>query len=331
MTQPARMLEIWRGDLLESLHLGHAVVCNTAGEVVEAWGDAEVVIYPRSSCKMVQALPLIESGAADRFGLTSEHLALACASHEGAAMHADRVGAWLGNLELSEGDLRCGVQAPSDKDMAEQLIRAQDKPCQLHNNCSGKHAGFLTLGRHLNARPEYLEIDHPVQLAVRDAFENMTGLVSPTYGIDGCSAPNFATTLTGLARAAAQMVSKTSDARGVAAKRLVEAMIAHPDLVAGKGRACTELMGAANGQAAIKTGAEGVFIAILPGKQLGIALKIVDGATRASEASIAALLVRYGVLDPDDPLVQKRTVGPITNWRGLVTGRMQVDPALTAK
>jgi len=159
----------------------------------------------------------------------------------------------------------------------------------------------------------------------------MTGETAQGYGIDGCSAPNFVTSLRGLARSMARM-AKGDDgtARGKAAASLTEAMMAHPDLVAGEGRACTELMRAMGDKAAIKTGAEGVFVAILPERGLGIAVKAEDGATRAAEAAIATLLVKYGVLDASHPATLKRTYGPITNWDGKVTGEMRVSSGFAA-
>ena len=314
------LVELWRGDLLESVHRGHAVVCDGTGRVVEAWGDPEAVIYPRSSSKMIQALPLLESGAGA--GLSSERLALACASHGGAVMHTERVAAWLAELGLGDGDLRCGAHMPSDRPTAEGMIRAGERPCQVHNNCSGKHTGFLTLARHLRAGPEYVEIDHPVQVAARAAFEEATGETSPGWGVDGCSAPNFACTVGGLARAMAGFATAGTGARGEAQRRLVEAMAAHPELVAGEGRACTELMRACGGRAALKTGAEGVYVAILPGPGLGVALKVEDGATRASEALTAAILERLGVVDARHPVVERLMAGTQRNWRGIVTGRL---------
>jgi L-asparaginase II len=314
------LVEIWRGDVLESMHYGHAVICDAQGQVVEAWGDPNKVILPRSSCKMVQALPLIESGAARAFGLTTEQLALSCASHNGAAIHTDRVGAWLGNLGLSDQDFRCGPQLPDDRPAREALIKADQSPCQIHNNCSGKHAGFLTLAKHLGAGPEYINPDHPVQRASKAAFEEVTGEDSLTHAIDGCSAPNFATTVTGLARAMARFAAPESGARGEAMQSLFHAMLTHPDLVAGEGRACTELMRAMEGRVAVKTGAEGVFAAILPEQGLGIALKIDDGATRASECAMASILVRLGALNPDHPMTLKRRNVPVKNRRGVITG-----------
>lgn len=315
------MAELWRGGRLESVHAGHAAVVDGHGALVDAWGDPGAIIYPRSSCKMVQALPLVESGAAAAAGLSDRHLALACASHQGAALHTGLVTEWLGAIGLAEPDLRCGAHWPDDRAAANALIRAHAKPCQIHNNCSGKHAGFLTLNRHLLAGPEYVEVDHPVQRAVRAAFEEVTGETSPGFGIDGCSAPNFAGTVEGLARAMARFAAAAeTDVRGRAMVRLRTAMMAHPDLVAGEGRACTELMRAMDGRAAIKTGAEGVFVAIVPEQGLGMAVKIADGATRAAELAMAALLVRAGVLERDHPATRRRLDAVVSNWRGIEVG-----------
>lgn len=330
MINPIPMAEIWRADLLESLHLGHAVICDDSGQIVQAWGDPQALIYPRSSCKMIQALPLVTSGAAAAYRLTSEQLVLSCASHNGAEIHTSRVRAWLKDLGLGDDDFRCGPQMPDDQEARYALIRGYEAPCQYHNNCSGKHCGFLTLSQHLGAGPEYVEIDHPVQRAVRDAFEEVTGATSPGFGIDGCSAPNFQTTLVGLARAMAWFASAgdRNDTQSQAAQQLVAAMMAHPDLVAGEGRACTELMRAMDGRVAVKTGAEGVFVAILPEQKLGVALKITDGASRASEAAIAALLVKLGVLAADHPATIKRMAPPLLNRRNIEVGQIRAAKAL---
>ncbi|MEL6550883.1 MAG: asparaginase [Pseudomonadota bacterium] len=319
MDAGAPLIEIWRGSLLESVHGGHAVIVDTRGEIIEAWGDPGALIFPRSSCKMLQALPLARAG----LGLSPEQLALACASHQGAAIHRGRVATWLGELGLSDDALLCGPQPPRDAAERDRLVLEGGPVCQVHNNCSGKHAGFLHLAAHMGASPEgYIAPDHPVQRAVRAAFEEAVGADSPTWAIDGCSAPNFACTLTGLARAMARFAA----AREGAEATLREAMMAHPELVAGETRACTELMRAAPG-VALKTGAEGVFIAILRHQKLGVTLKIADGATRAAEAAIAALLIRLGALDPAHPAALKR-LGPITNWAGRETGRVAAGAAL---
>lgn len=331
MTGAVPLAEIWRGPFLESTHLGHAVICDGAGEIIEAWGDPGATILPRSSCKMIQALPLITSGAAAARNLTPEHLALSCASHQGAAIHTSRVTRWLTDLGLGESDLRCGAQTPADVPANTDLIKTDASPCQIHNNCSGKHAGFLTLGQHLKAGPEYIDADHPVQIAGLDAFEQVTAETSPGHVIDGCSAPNFATSLHGLARAMGFFASahKRSDSMSTAATQLRDAMMLHPELVAGETRACTELMRAMSGKVAIKTGAEAVFVAILPELDRGIALKVSDGSTRGSECAIAALLVRLGALDPAHPATLRRMNAPLTNWAGRTTGYIRPAPALT--
>lgn len=329
MTAPVPMIQLWRGGMLESTHLGHAVICDDTGQIVEAWGDPTATIFPRSSCKMIQALPLLESGAAHAHGLTDRQIALSCASHQGAAIHTEAVTRWLADLGLSDADLRCGAHEPYDIPERNRLIKADEKPCQCHNNCSGKHSGFLTLNRHIKGGPEYVEIDHPVQQAVKQATEETTGESSPGYGIDGCSAPNFATSVHGLARAMARFASAagTGDARDRAMHRLTRAMATYPEMVAGEGRSCTELMRAMEGRVAIKTGAEAVFIAIIPERKMGIALKITDGGTRGAEGAIATLLVKLGVLDPNHPATKKRLDAVQKNCRGKDVGIVRRAPA----
>jgi L-asparaginase II len=317
MIDPIPFAEVWRGSFLESVHSGHAVICDDAGQIVDAWGDPAAIVLPRSSSKMLQALPLVQSGAADAAGLGTRQLALSCASHEGAQIHVDTVGAWMKTLGLDDDAFRCGPQESRDRTVMEAQIRAHERPCRIHNNCSGKHAGFLTLAQHLGAGPDYVDPAHPVQRACLDAFEEMTGETSPGFGIDGCSAPNYSATLHGIARAMARFAAAPD---GSAEVRLHEAMRLHPELVAGEGRACTELMRACAGKVALKTGAEGFFIAIIPELKLGIALKAACGTTRAAEAAIAALLVRLGILDANHPAALKRINVPITNWDGLQTG-----------
>ncbi len=322
------LVEVLRAGRTESIHTGHAVICDEAGEIVESWGNSEQLIYPRSSCKMVQALPLVESGAADAIAMSPAELALACASHKGAEIHSNAVLDLLARIGRTDQDLRCGPQLPRDDDAMRTMIREDQTVCRYHNNCSGKHTGFLTLSKHLDGDPEYTDPEHPVQRAVRTAFEETTGQESPGFGIDGCSAPNFLTTVHGLARAMASFASAADDTvRGVAQRRLVGAMTRHPEMVSGEGGSCTELMRAMEG-VAVKTGAEGVFVAIVPEKRMGIAVKVADGTTRASECAIAALLVRIGVLNPE----HSATVGTMTptlrNWDGLEVGALRPGEAL---
>ncbi len=320
------MLEVWRGPFLESVHFGHAVICDGTGEIIEAWGDCQTIILPRSSCKMIQALPLVEGGYAD--DLSTKRLALACASHQGAAVHRLEVASWLAEMDLTDDALRCGPQMPRDRDERRRVICDDHAPLRLHNNCSGKHAGFLMLAQSIGGGSEYHDPNHPVQQTIRQCFEDLTGSSSPGFAIDGCSAPNFATSISNLAAAMGRFARGGHDRRGQAMTRLTHAMMAEPVMVAGKGRACTELMEALEGHAAVKTGAEGVFVAICPELDRGLAVKIADGATRAAEAVITALLVRVGALDAAHPTAQKYLHGPIRNWDGFETGYYRVTPAL---
>lgn len=325
MGNPVAMAEIWRGPFLESVHNGHAVVCDSTGQIVRAWGDPQAIMLPRSSAKMLQALPLVESGAAEAAGLSDAQLALACASHNGAEIHAVRIRQWLADLGLSDADFCCGPQEPDDIPARNALIRADQPPCRYHNNCSGKHSGFLTLNRHLGGDARYVAVDHPVQKAVKAAFEEVTQEDSAGYGIDGCSAPNFGCSVHGMARAMAFFAAADpeGDRRQSAAARLHRAMATWPELVAGEGRACTNLMRAMDHKVAVKTGAEGYFVAIIPALKMGVALKIADGTTRGAECAIAAILIKLGVLDPAHPLAQKYVNGPILSRAGEITGVMK--------
>jgi L-asparaginase II len=330
------LAEVWRGEILECVHRGTAVVATASGEVVEARGDPGRVILPRSACKIIQALPLVESGAADAAGLGTEQLALSCASHQGAAVHTGLARRWLEGIGLGETDLRCGAHVPNDPEASHDLYHRHARPDQFHNNCSGKHCGFLTANRHLGAKlkyggPDYVDPDHPLQKAVRQTTEEVTGDAVTSFAIDGCSAPNFAVSLKGLATAMARFATPEASftgARAVAARRLREAMAAHPVLVSGEGRPVTILLQACRGQAMVKSGAEGVFTAILPSKGLGIALKIDDGNGRGSAAAMAALLARHGALERNDPVYIALADAPILNCRGFAHGHLRAAAVL---
>ncbi len=321
------LVETSRGPLVENRHAGAYAIMHADGALHAAAGDIDRPVLPRSSIKMIQALPLMESGAAAAARLTQEHLALACASHQGAPIHTDRVGAWLAALGLDESALLCGPQPPRDK-----ALRAAGVPAgRMLNNCSGKHAGFLTLARHLGAAEDgYLDPDGPVQRHVAQAFAETTGTDVPlAYGIDGCSAPNFAASLRGVARAMALFAGASgAGARGTAMAALRDAMAAHPLLMSGEGRACAALIEATGGRAVVKTGADGVFTGILAGRGLGFCLKIDDGDRAASEALCTALLVSLGVLDAAHPVADRYARTPIRDWNGAAVGarRVRLDP-----
>lgn len=334
MTNPV-IATRWRGDFEERAHRGRVAIVDgraAGGALVAALGDVEAAFLPRSSCKILQAIPMVESGAADAARLGPRRLALACASHQGSTAHADLAAEWLGELGLGEPDLECGPQPPRDDATREALRAAGAVPSQLHNNCSGKHAGFLCQARHLGAPTAgYVDPGHPVQRAVAAATAELAGEDLAGHAADGCSAPNFALSLTGLARAMARIAAAEtalSGARRDAAVRLRGAMAAHPFEVAGEGRCCTELMRAGEGRFAVKTGAEGSFIAILPERGLGVALKIDDGNTAAAECAMASLLATLGALSPDDPRVARWLRPQERNRRGVLCGGGAPAPAL---
>lgn len=324
------LVEITRGPLIESVHTGSVAISEASGEIVASLGDIEALVYPRSSLKPIQALPLVESGAADAYGLGEEEIALACASHSGEPIHTERVASWLARIGCRETDLACGPQAVRYEPAHEEMIKRGESLTALHNNCSGKHAGFLTVARHWKiATAGYERHDHPVQQAVLWALRQLSGVQNVPWGVDGCVAPSFALPLSQFARAIAKFADpdQLDPTRASAAKRIVAAMIAHPELVSGTGRVCAILMRAAQGQAAVKTGAEGVYSAIIPSRKLGIALKIDDGAGRAAESAMASILDKLGLLG-EDVAAQAIVRAPVANSRDAIVGERRAAPAL---
>jgi L-asparaginase II len=325
------LVEVTRGPLVESVHRGAVAVSDAKGRPRLRIGDVETPVFPRSALKPIQAVPLIESGAADAFNVSEEELALAAASHSGEKMHTERVSRWLSRIRCSVADLACGPQRPSHEPTANAMIASGERWTPLHNNCSGKHTGFLTFARGLGAPVGgYQMIDHSTQRTVEATLCEMAGLSQPLpWGVDGCTLPNFAAPLAGLARAIAQFADPTylSPSRAEACQRIVKAMMAHPDLVAGTGRACTALMTQTEG-VVVKTGAEGVYIAALPRLGLGIALKIDDGTGRASETVMAALLIALGAL-PDEGAAALIARAPVLNTRGAKVGERRATAVVT--
>ena len=297
-------VEVTRGDTVESRHRACAVVPDASGTIVARWGDVEAPVFPRSAIKPIQALPLVETGAAERFGLSDAELALACASHAAEPMHIAVVGPWLARIGLGEADLECGVHLPSSEAAAIALLQGGGAQSQLHNNCSGKHTGFLTTAVHKGERPVgYIHLDHPVQQRVTRAIGEMAGvdMARAPVGIDGCSIPTLAIPLAALATAFARFADPSGLApeRAAAIQRIRAAMVARPEMISGTGRLCTRLVAASGGRIIAKTGAEGVYAAALPEAGLGVAVKADDGAHRAAEVTLIAVLRHLGALDDD--------------------------------
>ncbi len=291
-----KLVEVTRGDAVESVHRGAIVAVNADGATVFADGDCDAAVYPRSSIKALQALPLVESGAADAYGFTDAELALACSSHLGEAAHVATVQAMLRKAGLDEAALECGPQWPAREADWSAMVRDHRPPKPTQNNCSGKHAGMLALACHVGASAVgYSKPNHTVQAVVRSTMEEMTGesYAAAPCGTDGCSIPTYAVRLRALAAAFARFGTGTglAPARAKASKRLIDACFAHPEMVGGTGDFCTQVMQLLPGLAFVKTGAEGVFCATFPSKGVGVALKCDDGATRASEAMMTAVIL----------------------------------------
>lgn len=328
------LIEVTRNDVVESRHRGAFALVDAAGRIVAAAGDIEQPVYPRSAVKALQALPLIESGWADRIGLDDSELALACASHAGEEAHIATAAGMLAKAGLTPAALECGVHWPSAKAAAAALIRAGAEPTALHNNCSGKHAGMLCLACGLGADPAgYVAAGHPVQRAVRDALGDAYAidLTAAEPGTDGCSIPTYAVPLGSLALAFARFGTGEgwSEVRGQAAARLRRAVAAHPAMVGGTGRLDTDLAAHFGLDVFTKTGAEGVFCAALPKKGWGLALKCDDGATRASEAVLLHLLAAAMPWTEADRRAFADRIDPVLrNWNGIAVGGLRATAGL---
>lgn len=322
------LVELTRGLWRESVHAGAVAVARANGELVAAVGDVARPIFPRSAIKPLQALPLIETGAADRYALGARELAIACASHSGTREHAATVAKMLLMAGLDASALGCGTQEPLDSSAGRELARAGLAASALNHNCSGKHAAMLATAVHkAEAIEGYWLPDHPVQNRILKALEGVTGrhLDSDLRGIDGCSAPNWALPLVSLAAAFARFVTGegVNRERWRACRQLAEACWAEPMLVAGPGRLDSMVMQALPGKVLIKSGAEGVHCGAFPALGLGFALKIDDGGKRAAEL-VATSLVRR--VYPEAEALGPQTL--LRNFRGLTVGEIRPSEAL---
>ncbi len=333
MSNPV-LVEVTRGNIVESRHRGQIAVVDSAGKLVFSQGDVERPVFPRSAVKVIQGLPLVESGAADAYGFGDKELALACSSHSGEDAHSELALSMLKAAGRDEETLECGAHWAFQLPSAIHQARIMEKPLPIRNNCSGKHAGFICTCCHTGEDPTgYIGYDHPIQSEIRGIMESLTGSIigQDTCGVDGCSIPTYAAPLKNIAQAYAKLA--TGDGigpeRAKAAKRLFSACMAEPFYVGGTGRACTEIMQAAPGRIYAKTGAEGVFIATIPEQGIAMAMKCEDGATRASECMVAATLARFFRHDDD---VHARLLAlsntTLKSWNGIDVGEIRPAPIL---
>jgi len=333
MTDPV-LVEVLRGEIVESVHRGAVAVFDAEGNAVLEIGDTGRPVFPRSAVKAIQALPLVESGAADAFGFGERELALACASHGGEPAHVGLAASMLARAGLGEAALECGAHWPSHFDSTLALARSGQSPSDLHNNCSGKHAGFICTCQHLGVDHRgYVTAGHRSQELVREAMQAVTGAPhgADNLAIDGCSIPTYAVPLSRFAIGFARMATGHGlpPGRAKAAQRLMTACMAQPFFVAGTGHSDTRLMQAAPGRLFVKFGAEGVTCAAVPELGLGIAIKCGDGAGRGAEVVVAATLSR--LLGRDAALAASLDAmarPPVLSRKGVTVGAFRPTEAL---
>lgn len=347
MTAHPVLAEALRGGIVESFHRGAVAVVDADGAVHTALGDIDRPIFPRSAVKLLQALPLVASGAAERFGLSDEELALACASHGGEPRHAAAAASILAKAGVDVAALECGAHWPYNDAALKAMAAAGGQPSALNNNCSGKHAGFVCLGCLMAGQAGrdgdrraflrgYVKPDHPVMREVTAALQAATGfdLGQTAVGTDGCSIPTYAIPLRHLAHAFARVATGTglSPAYAAAAARLRQAVFRAPYMVAGTGRFDSRVMERLGEQVCCKVGAEGVYCAALPTLGLGVAVKMDDGNTaRACEVVMAALIERLLPLaEVDAAFLRACSDAPIVNWNGIEVGRLRASAMLRA-
>ena len=311
------VVEVTRGATIESVHLVDVALVDNTGNLVEGWGESSRPTLPRSALKPIQATPLITEGIADSESLTAQQLAVACSSHNGEARHVEVVDRWLEVLGFSHNVLECGAHPPANPEAARDLMLSGIQPDSRHNNCSGKHTGFVSLSKHFDLDVSgYIAPDHPVMKNfVTPAIEDFCriDLSDQVPGVDGCGVPVWSIPLSHLAGGWSQLRARGSG------QRLLQAMVAEPFLVAGTDRACTRLMEAASGDAAVKTGAEGVFCGVDLREGFAFALKVRDGQARAAEVAVEWLLDRLGCVEFAAPQTLK-------NWAGTSVGEIRVSP-----
>ncbi len=323
-------VEVTRGDMVESQHLGSAIVVDAKGNVLHAWGDTDRLIYPRSSIKPLQAIPFVESGAADACNACPAEVAFACASHNGEHHHIDGVTTWLTRMGLTPGHLECAAHWPHEDQTLFERIAEQPTLDETSNNCSGKHAGFLATAKHLGEDLKgYIEYDHPVQQRMKAVLSELgsVNLDGAPGGIDGCGIPVMGMPLSTMALALARMAdpSGLEAKRRDASERILKAIMAHPYNVAGQNRFDTIAMTSAPGRFVVKSGAEAVHAGIIPEMGVGFALKINDGNNRASDVLAANLLNLLGQLDETAQAKMAHLLeAPVKNAAGRLAGSIRM-------
>ncbi len=327
------LAEVIRGETVESVHRGHLVILDGEGETLFEIGKPETVTFFRSAAKALQVIPCITSGAAENFGFGEREIALACASHSGEKMHTTLAAEMLEKAGLSEKNLKCGAHLPFNEAVADEMIRREEKPTQIHNNCSGKHAAMLAFAKFINADiATYEHTENPIQQKILEmvALFTETPVDEIKIATDGCAAPNFAVSVKAMARSFTRLVNPPEnfdEKIKTACKKIVEAKTKFPELVGGTERLDTLLMLAGRGKFISKIGAEGVWLCgVLPNEKfprgLGIALKIEDGDDKRARAVVSVSVLRQlGIFEKDT--LENYSPMPIKNRRGDTVGKVR--------
>ena len=329
MSELESVVEVTRGAVVESRHRVHVAVVDADGTLRAFSGDPDLVTFWRSSAKPIQALPVVDDGAFDRFGLTPEELALCCGSHSGTAAHVRVAEAMLEKIGLTAEALACGPHAPFDDATRRGLQERGLEPVRLHNNCSGKHIGMMAVARARGWDPDgYHRVEHPVQARLLTEVARWTQLPEEAIGlgVDGCGVVCYAMPLRHMALAYASLAAAARRGEHGPAT-VVAAMAAHPEMVAGEGRICTDLARVTEGRVFPKLGAEGVYCVGVPGAELGIAIKVEDGSMRAVAPAVAGLLRELDLISEDDfGALHHHVFREVANTRGEGTG--EIHPAI---
>lgn len=332
MTDDVLLAQTTRNGIVESSHYGAAIVVDAHGKTVFSAGDCTTPVFPRSTVKALQALPLLTEGAADRFALPDKALALACASHQGEPEHIAVATDMLARTGLDYGALECGTHWPLDTAAARALAAAGEAPCALHNCCSGKHAGFICLSCATGQDvAHYTRPEHRVMQTVAQTLQEVTGAPHTTANraVDGCAIPTWAIPLSALALGYARFASGIglSPDRALAAQRLRDAIARNPFMIAGSGQFDTRVMTELAPRVLTKMGAEGVMLIALPEQGLGMAIKCRDGGVRAAETAAAALIARFARIE-NAPVLTHFMRRPLKNWNGQLVGELRASSLL---
>jgi L-asparaginase II len=323
------MVEVLRGPVVESHHQVMGVIVNEVGYTVHSWGNTGYMTMPRSAIKMLQALPLIESGASDKFALDDKFITLACGSHRGEKEHLTALAQFMEKTGVKEDMLACGPHWPLNEAAKEDLIRKNAKPTALCNNCAGKHIAMIATCLHAGENPAgYEKYEHNAQKRIRRVLtETMRVDHSKVpHGIDGCGIPTFSVPLSSMAVGMSSLINpKETQSRKFAASKILSAVRHNPFFLAGSDDFSTAVIEKTQGRAIIKGGAEGVYCGVIPEKGMAFAVKAADGASRAASVAAAHILLRYGGLtEVEFKALQKFTTPVISTWRGDIVGQVRV-------